>query len=60
MPMTGAELMVRAGGAAHAAFDAGPWLPLEDRVAVLCRLDEGLRRRGEELARLITDQLSRP
>ncbi|WP_230673267.1 aldehyde dehydrogenase [Rathayibacter sp. Leaf248] len=62
VPAADAEAIDRAVGAARAAFDAGPWprLALADRVAVLRRLEEGLRRRGEELARLITDEMGSP
>lgn len=62
VPAADVEAVDRAVGAAREAFDSGPWprLPLADRVAVLRRLEEGLLRHGDELARLITDEMGSP
>ncbi|MFG2525851.1 aldehyde dehydrogenase [Streptomyces sp. NPDC048527] len=48
----------RAVAAAREAFDAGPWplLPLEERIAVVERIGEGITARHAELAALISEQ----
>jgi acyl-CoA reductase-like NAD-dependent aldehyde dehydrogenase len=52
----------RAVAAARKAFDEGPWprMPLEERLAVLTRIKDGLAARAEELARLISSENGTP
>ncbi|MFI9200603.1 aldehyde dehydrogenase [Streptomyces sp. NPDC053048] len=52
----------RAVAAARASFDTGVWagLPLEERIAVVTRIKDGIAARHEELARLISAQNGSP
>src|SRR5262245_23520317 len=55
VPHAGREDVDRAVAAARAAFDDGPWprLPLEERIAVVTRIKDGIAARHEEIARVI-------
>ncbi|MER6914299.1 aldehyde dehydrogenase [Streptomyces sp. NPDC000594] len=52
----------RAVAAARRAFDEGPWprLPLDERIAVVTRIKDGIAARHEEIARLISAQNGSP
>ncbi|WP_149183376.1 aldehyde dehydrogenase [Streptomyces sp. TRM49041] len=52
----------RAVAAARRAFDEGPWprLPLDERIAVVTRIKDGVAARYEEIARSISAQNGSP
>ncbi|MHC5906001.1 aldehyde dehydrogenase [Streptomyces sp. S6] len=52
----------RAVGVARRAFDEGPWprLSLEERIAVVTRIKDGIAARHEELARVISSENGSP
>ncbi|MFE3176912.1 aldehyde dehydrogenase family protein [Amycolatopsis sp. NPDC059090] len=50
----------RAVDAARAAFGSWSALPVRERAEMVARLGEGLRERGEELARTITREMGTP
>ncbi|CAL9431025.1 aldehyde dehydrogenase [Streptomyces sp. enrichment culture] len=52
----------RAVAVARRAFDEGPWprLPLQERIAVVTRIKDGIAARHEELARVITAENGSP
>lgn len=52
----------RAVDAARRAFDTGPWprMPLDERIAVVTRIKDGIAARHEELARVISIQNGTP